>query len=155
MRCSTEQVSPWAQRRMTSALMTALSYAGCTGRAVTPLTCWSRANGWPRSSARSRVPEPSRRGRGTAHPSDVALSVRLDEHRERSVVHELDLHVRAERADLDVRATGAQGCHDMVDERLGDRTGRCGRPGRSPTFACLAVQRELADDEQWCVDVRR
>src|SRR5581483_11067446 len=87
--------------------------------------------------------------RGTANDSG-GISGRslgkLDEHRDRAVVHELDLHVRAEHA-----ALGAEPGADALVERLGDL-----RPGgrdvaRAVAFARVAVERELADDDRLAV----
>ena len=43
---------------------------------------------------------------------------------------------------------------DRVVRRLADRPGRRGLPGRPPALAGVAVQRELADHQHRCADVR-
>jgi len=67
---------------------------------------------------------------------------KLDEERHRAVVDQLDLHLRAEDAAGGVEAVG-----EALVERLGVlRSGR-GHVGRAIALARVAVEGELADDE--------
>jgi hypothetical protein len=71
----------------------------------------------------------------------------LEQQGDRPVVHELDLHVRAEDAGGHVGPAGAERVGEGVHQRLGLlRPGRVD-VGRSPSLARVAVERELADDE--------
>ena len=72
----------------------------------------------------------------------------LEQERDRAVVDQLDLHVGAEAAGGDRGAERAERVDEPLDERLGfGRTGRR-HPRRAPAPAGVAVERELADDEQ-------
>lgn len=76
---------------------------------------------------------------------DVVGKLRLDEDRERAVVHQRDLHHRPELAGLDVQAPATQIRNDRVDEGLSLITGR-GMSPRGPTpLARVPVQGELRD----------
>jgi apolipoprotein N-acyltransferase len=71
----------------------------------------------------------------------------LEQHGDRTIVDESDLHLGAEPAGGDRGAEPAELGHDRVDERLGVvGTGRRD-PARTATLGRVAVERELADDE--------
>lgn len=86
---------------------------------------------------------------------DVVGELRLDEDRERAVVHQRDLHHRPELAGLDVQAPATQIRNDRVDEGLSLITGR-GMSPRGPTpLACVPIQRELRDHENRRTHIHR
>src|ERR1700722_15239104 len=77
----------------------------------------------------------------------------LQDERDRAVVDERDLHVGAELPRLDVRAQVPERADDRVDQRLRDRAWRGRLPGGAAALVRVAVQGELADDEQRCAEV--
>jgi glycogen(starch) synthase len=77
----------------------------------------------------------------------------LQDERHRPVVHQLDGHVGAEPPSLHVSAASPKGGHDLVHQRLGDRSGGSRSPARPAPLAGVGVQRELADDQQRRPDI--
>jgi len=79
----------------------------------------------------------------------------IDPEGDRAVVHELDVHVLAERSATDRRAPGLQGLRERLDPVLGD-LGRGGPvPRGPPALADVAVQRELRNDQDLATHVRQ
>src|SRR5581483_8787570 len=66
---------------------------------------------------------------------------------DRTVVDELDVHVSAEAAGGHVGAERGQGGREPLDQRLGLLRSGGGGPGRPPPPPGVAVEGELADDE--------
>src|SRR5664279_3273220 len=64
----------------------------------------------------------------------------LDDQREWTVVHALDLHHRSEHSGGDLGAPPPEFGHHLVDQRLGEVTGCCPVPGRPPALQGAAVQ---------------
>jgi len=79
----------------------------------------------------------------------------LQDEGHRPVVHQLDGHVRAEPPGLHVGAAAPKGGHDVVHQRLGDRSGGGRAPTRPAPLAGFGIKRELADDQQRRSDVGR
>src|ERR1700752_1592208 len=73
---------------------------------------------------------------------------------DRTVVRGDHLHVGAEDALLDTGTEAAQLDARALVEGFGDLAGRSGVPRRPASLAGVAVERELADDEQRRADVR-
>ena len=72
----------------------------------------------------------------------------LEDDRHRPVVHELDLHPRAEDAGLHPDAEVAQRLDEAVDERRSDLGRRGIREARPLALARIREERELAHDER-------
>src|SRR5689334_6634962 len=116
---------------------------------------WRRQSTRAKTSAAKAARLSSQTTRFWAEPSAENMPPRVtglrasDVHheRDRSVVHQLDLHHRAEppRGDLDAALPQRQ--HQRLDERLRHRPGRRGAPGRAAALARVGIQRELADHE--------
>lgn len=71
----------------------------------------------------------------------------LEQERDRPVVDETEPHIPAEYASRDPGPSGSQRSDECVDERLGNvSTSRRG-PGRTSPLAAVAVERELAHNE--------
>src|SRR5919198_6584236 len=80
-------------------------------------------------------------------PSAGSVSPPVENDRDRALVHQLDLHPRAEGAGLDVYPERAQRLAEALVERLGF-LGRSGLGKARPvSFGRVREQRELTDDE--------
>ena len=77
----------------------------------------------------------------------------VDDHGDRSVVDEGDADLGAESPGGHRRAEPPQLVDDGLDERFGLFRAGCGDPARPATARGVAVQRELADDQELCADV--
>src|SRR5439155_23541079 len=89
-------------------------------------------------------------------PSYRRLQVCGVEHeRHRTIVHEVDLHVLAERAAGDSRSERLQGAAQGLEPFLGDLRGRCAGPGRAAALVPVAVERELRHHQDFAADVRQ
>ncbi len=85
---------------------------------------------------------------------DVLRSPEVEHHGDRAIVDEFDTHVGAESAGLDGGAERPESFDDSLHERLGSfRTGR-GDPTRAAPLRRVAVERELAHDEERPAGVR-
>jgi len=78
----------------------------------------------------------------------------LQQHRERTVVDELQLHRGAEHPRGDAGPQRPQVPDHRVDQALGDRSGGGRHPTRSPALAGVPIERELTDDQQRRIHVR-
>src|SRR5262245_33416096 len=77
----------------------------------------------------------------------------LEHDRHRPVVHELDLHLRAEDTGRDRDAERSQLVAEPLVERLGDLRGRSAAEARPVPLRGVGDERELRDDERRPADV--
>jgi len=79
----------------------------------------------------------------------------LQNHGNRAIVYQFDIHVRPEHAGLHHGTQCSERVGERVDQRLGDHTGSGRIPGRAAAFCGVGVERELADHQDRRVDIGR
>ena len=79
--------------------------------------------------------------------SDNSLELGVEDERDGSIVHQMDLHLSTEDARGHFGAEQLERCDEGIDQRLTDLARRGSAPRRAPALAGVGVKSELADDQ--------